>query len=186
MEKELIERVQAGFWLERISELDAAGLSVVSREIYTQYYLHLWHDDGEWYQHTRYNPVTLAEELSSPQSEFYWIRQGDRKAGYIKINLNTEPPEFKARSGTKGLEIERIYLYKEFAGKGLGQKTMAWAEDLARHQKRDYVFLYTMDSSPALLFYEKLGYRNVADKRLPFETMKPEYRGMYLMIKELQ
>jgi diamine N-acetyltransferase len=151
-----------------------------------QYYLYLWYDAGEWYQQMRYDPDALAEELSDPRSEFYWIRQEGKKAGYIKINLAAQVKEFDSPSGRPGLEIERIYLYREFAGKGLGKKTMMWVEALARQQEYDFLFLYTMDSSDARLFYEKLGYQKVATKRLPFEKMKPEYRDMYLMIKELR
>ncbi len=186
MKKELIKTVDANFRLERIGVEEADRLSVLCREIYVQYYLYLWYDAGEWYQQTRYHPDILAEELSNPQSEFYWIRQGDQKAGYVKINLAAQVKEFDSPSGRRGLEIERIYLYREFAGQGLGKKALMWVEAQARQQEYDFLFLYTMDSSDARLFYEKLGYQKVAVKRLPFEKMKPEYRDMYLMIKELR
>jgi diamine N-acetyltransferase len=186
MEKELIEMVDADFRLEKICAEEAAELSVVCREIYRQYYLYLWYDTGEWYQQMRYNPTVLAEELSNPQSEFYWIMQRGQKAGYLKINGDAQPRECNIPSGSRGLEIERIYLYREFAGRGLGQQTMVWAEAQARRQEYEYLFLYTMDSSDARLFYEKMGYQKVGIKRLPFEQMKPEYRDMYLMIKEIR
>lgn len=178
--------MKVDFRLVQIRIQEAAELSRISRGIYEQYYLYLWYDAGDWYQEMRYHPTALAEELADLQSEFYWIKQGGDIAGYIKINRNAQPPEFEAFSDRNGVEIERIYLYREFAGMGLGQQTMAWVEIQAKQQECDFLFLYAMDSSDARLFYEKMGYQMVAEKRLPFEKMKPEYRGMYLMIKELQ
>jgi GNAT superfamily N-acetyltransferase len=187
MEAEQIKQIEVGKLLERIQPGEAGNLSVLCREIYVQYYLHLWHDNGVWYQQMRYGSAVLAEELTDPQSEFYWIKAEGRPVGYLKINLNTHPDSatFPA-PGTNGLEIERIYLHKAYAGQGLGQRAMAWAEARARKLGRDFLFLYTMDSSEARFFYEKVGYVKRGDKRLSFEKMKPEYRGMYLMIKELR
>jgi predicted N-acetyltransferase YhbS len=68
-------------------------------------------------------------------------------------------------------------------GKGVGRYVMEWVDRTARNLNKACVFLYSMDSSDAVAFYEKTGYRKAATKRLPFEQMKPEYRGMYLMIK---
>jgi diamine N-acetyltransferase len=185
MENSFYKTVDADFYLDRIKVEEAAQLSVLCREIYAQYYLYLWYDGGEWYQQMRYSPAALSEELSDLGTAFYWIIQDGQTAGYFKINTNSWPKEVGSPTGKQAMEIERIYLYKEFAGRGLGRKTLEWIEALAQQQKLDCLYLYTMDSSPARRFYERMGYQNRAEKRLPFEKMKPEYRGMYLMIKEL-
>lgn len=170
---------------ERILVEEAEALSVLCREIYAQHYLHLWHDNGVWYQQMRYSSAALAEELADLQTEFYWIKRDSQKVGYLKLNLNARPDVLIFPASAPGLEIERVYLYKACAGLGLGQKAMAWAEARAQQLQCDYVFLYTMDSSKVRFFYEKSGYHTRGEKRLDFEKMKPEYRGMYLMIKEL-
>lgn len=169
----------------RIGVGEVEALSTLCQEIYAQHYLHLWHDNGVWYQQMRYSPAALAAELADEQTEFYWIESDAQKVGYLKLNLTTRPDAPLFPASAPGLEIERVYLYKACAGLGLGQKAMAWAETRARQLQRDYVFLYTMDSSKVRFFYEKLGYLTSGKKRLDFEKMKPEYRGMYLMIKEL-
>lgn len=170
---------------EKIGVEEAEALSTLCQEIYAEYYLHLWHDNGLWYQQMRYSPAALAEELADAQTEFYWLIKDAQKVGYLKINLNARPDAAIFPTSTPGLEIERVYLYKACAGLGLGQKAMVWAESRARQLQRAYVFLYTMDSGKARFFYEKLGYLTRGVKRLDFEKMKPEYRGMYLKIKEL-
>ena len=183
-----IEQVKSGATVgswERIGVGEAEALSTLCQEIYAQHYLHLWHDNGAWYQRMRYSEAALADELANEQTEFYWIKRDSQKAGYLKLNLNAQPDASLFTTSTPGLEIERVYLYKACAGVGLGQKAMAWAEARARQLQRAYVFLYTMDSSKARLFYEKAGYLTQGVKKLDFEKMKSEYRGMYLMIKEL-
>lgn len=170
---------------ERIGVGEAEALSTLCQEIYAEYYLHLWHDNGLWYRQMRYSPAALAEELADAQTEFYWLKKEAQKVGYLKLNLNARPDALLFTTSDPGLEIERVYLYKACAGLGLGQKAMVWAETRARQLGRNYVFLYTMDSSEAHFFYEKAGYHTRGEKRLDFEKMKPEYRGMYLMIKEL-
>ncbi|HEV7349391.1 GNAT family N-acetyltransferase [Telluribacter sp.] len=172
--------------LEKISVQEADALSALCLRLYPQFYLYLWYDAGEWYQRTRYNPEQLRTELSDPASEFYWIYQSEEglPVGYLKINLKARPAE-STELTDNGLELERIYLLKEATGTGLGAQVLAWVAERAAALRRDYVYLYTMDSSQAIRFYEKYGYRKAGVKRLPFEQMKPEYRGMYLMIKEL-
>lgn len=174
-----------GVSLEKIGVHEAAELSVVCREIYAQHYLHLWFDAGEWYQQTRYNAATLATELAEPNAEFYWVLLESQKVGYLKIVLHATPPELPGYTANKALEVERIYLDQKVTGMGVGRYVMDWVDRAAQRLKKHYVFLYSMDSSEAVKFYEKVGYQKAATKRLPFEQMKPEYRGMYLMIKEL-
>ncbi|WP_247237501.1 GNAT family N-acetyltransferase [Telluribacter sp. SYSU D00476] len=169
--------------IEKIGVEEADLLSALCLRIYPQFYLYLWYDQGEWYQRTRYNAEQLATELSDPASEFYWIYQQDVPVGYIKINLQGKPAETTGLSDN-GMELERIYLLKEATGTGLGSQVMDWVADRASELGRDYVYLYTMDGSAAIPFYEKNGYYKAGTKQLPFERMKPQYRGMYLMIKD--
>lgn len=164
---------------------EARELSQLCSEIYTQHYTHLWYDDGAWYKKTRYGAEILAQELADPHTRYYWVYLEKRKVGYLKLNLGNRPAEIAQPPESAGLEVERIYLDKSAAGTGLGKKVMQEAERIAIGLDFKYLFLYAMDSSSAVHFYEKLGYAKVGDKTLPFDKMKPEYRGMYLMIKNL-
>ncbi len=47
------------------------------------------------------------------------------------------------------------------------------------------VWLKTMDTSSAVGFYEKLGFRTCGHTRLAFPLSKPEFRNMLIMQKEL-
>ena len=77
-------------------------------------------------------------------------------SGYIKLN------EYKAQTDIydpRSLEIERIYVTKEFQGKGLGSALMNKAIDIAVTRKKSYVWLGVWERNhKAILFYKKKGF----------------------------
>src|SRR5881275_2796722 len=60
----------------------------------------------------------LTEELQNPNSEFYLAILDGHVIGYLKLNFGKSQTEIK---DDKALEIERIYVAKEFHGKKVGQ-----------------------------------------------------------------
>src|SRR4051812_2235227 len=60
----------------------------------------------------------LTEELTNPDSEFYLAWFAGDVIGYLKLNFGTSQTELK---DNRALEIERIYVLKEFHGKKVGQ-----------------------------------------------------------------
>ena len=107
----------------------------------------------------------------------------------MKINLNEQLP-LPGFETLNALEVERIYVYKKTAGKGLGKQLMQTAMNKARELKKDIIFLKAMDSgTDALEFYKKLGYEICGRLQLPlptFHLMKEEYRGMVILKKSVE
>jgi diamine N-acetyltransferase len=168
----------------KASAADAAMLTQMARSIYKEHYLHLWHPGGsDWYMNEyAYAAHKIAAELADPAVE-YFIAAGDgQPMGYMKLNTATILDENK-----NSLEIERIYLYKNASGKGIGKQLMELALQRAEELKRDMLFLKAMDSSTdAIAFYQKLGYDICGSLQLPmpeFSLMKEEYRGMVILSK---
>ena len=60
----------------------------------------------------------LTAELKNKDSEFYFATLKDEVIGYLKVNFGESQTELK---DSKALEIERIYVSKEFHGKSVGQ-----------------------------------------------------------------
>lgn len=56
----------------------------------------------------------LTGELKNENSEFYFAKIDNEIIGYLKINFEESQTELK---DNKALEIERIYVLKEFHGK---------------------------------------------------------------------
>lgn len=99
---------------------------------------------------------TLAEELKNENSSFYFAVYQDRNVGYLKINsgdAQTEP------QGDKALEIERIYVLKEFQGYKIGLLLMEFAIDFARKSSMEYIWLGVWEENvKAINFYTKYGF----------------------------
>lgn len=95
-------------------------------------------DDMETYLDRAFEAEKLRTELLNPHSAFYFLYSDGELAGYLKIN---EAPAQTDIHDIKSLEIERIYVSKEFQGKGLGGKLMDKAIRIAALRKKAYVWL---------------------------------------------
>lgn len=98
----------------------------------------------------------LKSELTDTNSQFYFAVIDDGIAGYLKINFGQTQTEIKDKNS---LEIERIYVLKEFHGKKVGQKLYEKAMEIAKKKNVDYVWLGVWEKNPrAIRFYEKNGF----------------------------
>lgn len=160
----------------------ASELSAMCRELHMESFVYLWEDDGEWYLNEVYAVDRIRAELQDPGTNLFFIEREGRRIGYLKLNPYSDLDE---EAG--GMEIERIYLYREFANKGLGTLAMDAALAIAERYARDYVWLHVMDSSIASIkFYLRRGFSIVGETHLAFEPMKPSYRRMWRMKRVLE
>jgi ribosomal protein S18 acetylase RimI-like enzyme len=98
----------------------------------------------------------LKNELADKNSEFYFATLDNKVIGYLKINFGQAQTELKDKSS---LEIERIYVLKDFHGKNVGQVLCNKAIDIAQQTKSDYVWLGVWEKNPrAINFYMKNGF----------------------------
>lgn len=98
----------------------------------------------------------LESELTDKNSEFYFAIHDDEVIGYLKINLGQTQTEIKEENS---LEIERIYVLKDFHGKKVGQQLYEKAMEIAEQKNVDYVWLGVWEKNPrAIRFYEKNGF----------------------------
>lgn len=98
----------------------------------------------------------LQGELNNPNSEFYFALSENQVIGYLKINFGTSQTELKDE---KALEIERIYVLKDFHGKNVGQLLYEKAIQIAQQKKSDYVWLGVWEENlRAISFYRKNGF----------------------------
>jgi len=174
--------------IRTISLPDAETLSTLAKNIYRQYYLHLWHPGGaDWYMNEyAYPAYKLKAELAAPEN-IHWIAySGTESIGYIKLKLQPKLPD---GDNNEYAELERIYIDQLFAGKGLGRKFMQLAENAAVMNGKKYLYLKAMDSATdSIAFYKTMGFRKIADFQLPmptFQLMKEQFRGMVVLQKEI-
>jgi len=98
----------------------------------------------------------LSAELNDPNSAFYFAMMKDKVIGYLKLNFGASQTELKDNDA---LEIERIYVLKEFHGKKVGQLLFDKAIEVAKAQHAAYVWLGVWENNKrALQFYTKNGF----------------------------
>ena len=110
----------------------------------------------EKYLEESFSSEKLSAELNNEGSQFYFAEAGNIIAGYLKLNFGNTQTELK---DDKALEIERIYVLKEFQGKGVGQLLYDKAIQIARQKNANYVWLGVWEQNPkAINFYRKNGF----------------------------
>lgn len=98
----------------------------------------------------------LAEEIRNENSEFWFAEIDDEVVGYLKVNLGNAQTELKDE---EAIEIERIYVLKEYHGQKVGQSLYEKAIEVARQRNAEYVWLGVWEENPrAIRFYEKNGF----------------------------
>ncbi|MGE0567313.1 MAG: GNAT family N-acetyltransferase [Bacteroidia bacterium] len=98
----------------------------------------------------------LTAELNDKNAEFYFAILDDNVIGYLKVNFGASQTEIK---DDKALEIERIYVLKEFHGKKVGQILYDKAIEVAKNKNAEYVWLGVWEENPrAINFYKKNGF----------------------------
>jgi len=113
-------------------------------------------DDMHKYLDESFSETKLITELTDTNSEFYFAILDNKIIGYLKLNLGQSQTELK---DDKALEIERIYVLKEFHGKKVGQILYDKAIEIAKQKNADYVWLGVWEKNPrAINFYKKNGF----------------------------
>jgi diamine N-acetyltransferase len=156
-------------------------------QTYLPHYPHLWKEGGvEWYLNKCFSDRQLEMDLANPSLSYYAICLDGREVGLLKLVRNKAP--FGLNPATS-LYLEKIYFLKEFTGLGLGQKTISRVFEQARNSEIKTVWLMAMDSShKTIASYEKAGFHRIGTTRLDdeeFQLMKPEFRGMVILKKDL-
>ena len=113
---------------------------------------------------------------------FFFLRvlEDGTFAGYLKLNEAPAQTELHDRAA---LEIERIYVAREFQGLGFGKRLMDRALAEARSRKKAYVWLGVWENNEkALRFYRSYGFYPAGTHVF---VMGDDAQTDYLMRKDL-
>lgn len=143
--------------IKRVLPVDIETLQTISRTTFFETFSESNSKENmEKYLEEGFSAERLTSELSDESSEFYFAVLADDIIGYLKLNLGLSQTELK---DDKALEIERIYVLKEFHGKKVGQLLYDKAIEIAYQLKADYIWLGVWEENPrAINFYKKNGF----------------------------
>lgn len=113
-------------------------------------------EDIQKYLEENLSQERLKAELNNPDSQFYFALHGEDVIGYLKLNFGTAKTELK---DSNSLEIERIYVLKDYHGKHVGQLLYKKAVEVAREKNVEYIWLGVWKHNErAIGFYTKNGF----------------------------
>ncbi len=113
-------------------------------------------EDMEKYLVEELSTEKLTSELKDINSEFYFAKNENTLIGYLKLNFSEAQTEIKDENS---LEIERIYILKEFQGKRFGQILFKYVIELAKAKKKKFIWLGVWEENrKAINFYQKNGF----------------------------
>lgn len=97
------------------------------------------------------------KELSDPNDLFYFAEVDGKPVGYIRIMEDYRSLELMEK--WKSLELKRIYVLKEFQGKGIAQVLMNFVLGYARQNQYEVVWLGVWEHNKrAQKFYSRYGF----------------------------
>lgn len=100
--------------------------------------------------------IQKLEAEFSDNTEFYFAIIEGTIIGYLKVNIGQSQTELQDHNA---LEIERIYVLKEFHGRKVGQVLFDKAIEIARQKNVEFIWLGVWEeNSRAISFYRKNGF----------------------------
>ncbi len=144
--------------IRKVKIAEADTLLAYSKKTFYEFFAHL-NDPAnmEAYSSVAFTPQCMLDQLTNPDSEFYFALYEDDIVGYIKLNFNNSQTEYKDKNA---LEIERIYVSGEHHGKRIGKQLLDFAIDIARDKQFTCVWLGVWEHNyKAMGFYERNGFK---------------------------
>jgi len=143
--------------IQKITLNDIEQLQKISRETFAETFSSgNTKENMKKYLAEGFSIEKLTDELNNENSEFYFALSENEVIGYLKINFGQSQTELQDE---KALEIERIYVSKEYHGKKVGQVLYEEAIKIAKQKNANYVWLGVWEENPrAISFYKKNGF----------------------------
>lgn len=146
--------------MRRLTSGDVPALSVIAKEtFYDTFTGTCTEEDMAGFLEQYYNEKTLTEEIEQKGIEYYFAEINGEPIGYI--SFRDEMPSFPEIKGSSAIELKRLYVIKDFHGKGAAHIMMKFFLDHAMSQGYDVAYLGVWEYNyRAQKFYAKYGFVN--------------------------
>ena len=115
--------------------------------------------DMQHFLDTVFGEAALAKELANPNDHCFFAMVDGQPAGYIRFMEDYD--SFPLMQQWKALELKRIYVSKEYQGKGIAQQLMDFYHEYAQANGYKALWLGVWEHNiRAQKFYEKYGFVN--------------------------
>ena len=171
------------FEFKKCEPEDIDTLIRISNQFYPEHYSHIWeNEDTSYYINLSFTRSAFEKDLKTDNIIYYLIQNQKKHFGLLK--LRTHQPVYHFTGG-EALQLEKIYLLKESTGLGIGKMAMEFTKEQALLLGKKIIWLDVMTTSPALKFYQKMGFKTNSYYHLDYPGLKNGYQEMQRMILEL-
>ena len=113
-------------------------------------------EDMEQYNERHFSTDELQREIDNPDSTFVVAKVDGVPAGYMKVNVGDAQTE--EMLGNR-MEVQRLYILRQYKRNGLGARFMHTAFDMARAQGKSVIWLGVWEhNDAAIAFYKRMGF----------------------------
>lgn len=146
--------------IRRITNDDVDTLTILARKtFYDTFTGTCTEEDMQLFLDQYYNPVQLGAELNDTETFCLFAEVDGKPVAYLQFKEDYE--NFPLMKQWKALELKRIYILKEFHGKGVAQQLLKYIFEFARQNNYEVIWLGVWESNKrAQRFYEKYGFVN--------------------------
>ena len=169
--------------LEPVTESNLDIYLTVGVRSYCQHYLHLWenNDPNPYISHGLTKEV-VQPELKNPNALHFLVQWENNTVGILKLVKDCGIDEL---SDHDTLKAEKIYLLKEYAGKGIGKVVLGFVEEKARELNKKTIWLDAMQKGKPVLFYQKNGFNIKRESEVTLPHVRPSEKAMWILTKDL-
>lgn len=143
--------------IKKASIDDVAKLQKIGRQTFSETFSEVNSEENmNKYLEESFASDKITKEIQNTHSYFYLAVLDKKVIGYLKLNTGKAQTENQDHDA---LEIERIYVAKEFHGKKVAQELYAQAIEKAGKLKASYIWLGVWEKNfRAVSFYTKNGF----------------------------
>ena len=144
--------------LRKILPADAAVLSVIAkRSFYDTFTGTCTEADMQNFQEQYFNEAKLAAEISEENNYYFFAEAEGDPVAYLQFMEDYSSLPLMKK--WKALELKRLYVLKEFHGKGIAQQLMDLIISYAKEQHYEVIWLGVWEhNNRAQQFYKKYGF----------------------------
>lgn len=146
--------------LRKATPADAAALSALAKDtFYDTFTGTCTEEDMQGFLEHYFNEAQLRSELENEQDHCWFAEVDGKPAGYTRFMEDYS--NFEEIRKWKALELKRIYVSKDFKGKGIAQQLIQVVFDQAAKGNYEVVWLGVWEHNyRAQSFYKKYGFED--------------------------
>lgn len=170
--------------IRQMTANDVEHLKEVCIQTYSLNFSHHWEEGGlGGYVEDVFGHDVLLEELQDEDILYHVAYIGEDPVAFMKL---VRSPQVAAVKMPEDIELDKLYVLPDRKGMQIGRKLMDLAFDLAASENRKRCWLVVLESNtPAIAFYERLGFRFHSKLSIHYPLFKEERRPAFRMSLEL-